>query len=54
MVTRIMAINQIDLTNRDNRSATDSDKKKSQNKATFKEVFAKELSTTAKRLLPRI
>ncbi len=48
MVTKIMAIHRIGLTNRNHRDASDGDKKKPPNKVSFKKVFAKELSGTAK------
>ena len=48
MVTKIMAIQRVDLTSRDHRNATDGDRKKPQGKVTFKEIFAKKLSDTAK------
>jgi len=49
MVTKIMPIHRLELTNRDHRSATDGAKKKSDQKTTFKEVFIRELANIAKR-----
>ncbi|MBP2664672.1 MAG: hypothetical protein H6Q71_2620 [Firmicutes bacterium] len=49
MVTKIMPIYRLEFANRDHRSATDGAKKKLGQKATFKEVFARELAGTAKR-----
>ena len=48
MVTRIMAIQRLDLASRDHRNTADGDRKKPQQKASFKEVFAKQLSSTDK------
>lgn len=54
MVTRIMAIQRLDLASRDHRNAADGDRKKPQHKASFKEVFAKQLSSTAKPPVTRV
>lgn len=48
MVTKVMPIFRLELTNRDPRSSTDGMKKKSQDKSAFKEVFIKELTTIVK------
>lgn len=49
MVTKIMPIYRLELTNRDHRSATDDAKKKPEQTTTFKEVFTRELASVAKR-----
>ena len=54
MVTKIMAIQRLDLASRDHRNAADSDRKKPQNMASFKEIFAKQLSGTAKPPVNRV
>ncbi len=49
MVTKVMPIFRLELTNRDQRSATDGMKKKPESNAAFKEVFSKELASIARR-----
>lgn len=49
MVTKVMPIFRLELTNRDPRSATDGMKKKSQDNSAFKEVLIKQLATVVKR-----
>ena len=49
MVTKIMPIYRLELTNRDHRSATDGAKKKPERKTTFNEVFTRVLANVAKR-----
>lgn len=45
MVTKVMPVFRLELTNRDQRSATDGMKKKPQQSSSFKEVFTKELAS---------
>ncbi|HWR42035.1 hypothetical protein [Sporomusa sp.] len=47
MVTKILAIQRIDLSNRNHRGATDGAKKKSEYGASFKEILRRELAVAA-------
>ncbi|MBP2636453.1 MAG: hypothetical protein H6Q72_2360 [Firmicutes bacterium] len=49
MVTKVMPIFHVELTNRDPRNTSDGAKKKSQENSAFKEIFIKQLATVTRR-----
>lgn len=44
MVAKIMAIQRVDIANKNHRGATEGAKKKFQKKVSFKEIFAREMA----------